>query len=638
MPKRHRTDTQPTHAEPEKRSLLESSIGVLAATGIFVVAVVAGRMLWDQIVVPYSNPWNIAGVLAQEHFNPKTNTHRFLMMVLIPTVLLLVAYIILRSRARRVVFPSVQIHDEAEPPQSRIRALTMVGYMIFAALCAMVTGIETVVPLDTHHEGTALAPAISLLHGQIPYKDTLFVHGWFQDPVSVITSFALFGRSIGAFRTFNSICCIIVFMILAWFVLKLCRGKFAYAFAMLFALTPLLYYYNGNVAYPVGTLPRELLPAVFLVGVAYLYNALTSDKPNLRGALIANGLCGLVSVLALLHSTDRGAYLMAIYVFTLVLALIASPNKSSFRLGILGSGAMGFGLGWLIVFLTLRGGFHEFMTFTFQVEPKAFVYAVGYEYPIDQADHFWVLVLLGGMMLWIVRRILGNLASGQARFMESIQHSAKEYFIELVLMAMSIVFFNSALGRADSQHVVYSFWPAALLALYILLRHYIMGRRSNALILKFLVPAGIVFTLGLLVYRAVTTDLLVAAFPLRIPDTMFLPDQEVATLDFFKQHPDDQFYTLTSQGSWFYFSDKPNPTRFTNLGDAAIPDYQKDLINDLDRKRVKYIIYSNSMWTMQLDGIPVSDRAPIVYDYVRSHYKFLQYLDDNEIWARNESP
>jgi len=78
MPKRHRTDTQPTHAEPEKRSLLESSIGVLAATGIFVVAVVAGRMLWDQIVVPYSNPWNIAGVLAQEHFNPKTNTHRFL--------------------------------------------------------------------------------------------------------------------------------------------------------------------------------------------------------------------------------------------------------------------------------------------------------------------------------------------------------------------------------------------------------------------------------------------------------------------------------------------------------------------------------------------------------------------------------
>ena len=73
---------------------------------------------------------------------------------------------------------------------------------------------------ETFEEGQPLSAGMSYLDGGTPYRDFSFVHGLYDEPLRAAAAFALFGPSIGAVRTLQSVNKIITFGFLTWFLIR----------------------------------------------------------------------------------------------------------------------------------------------------------------------------------------------------------------------------------------------------------------------------------------------------------------------------------------------------------------------------------------------------------------------------------
>ena len=85
--------------------------------------------------------------------------------------------------------------------------------------------------LNYFHEGETLGTAIDYLNNKVPYKDSIFAHGVFQDPLRSVIAFKIFGHSIAASRTADSILSIITLLLFSTF-LYLLFEKNIYYFAL----------------------------------------------------------------------------------------------------------------------------------------------------------------------------------------------------------------------------------------------------------------------------------------------------------------------------------------------------------------------------------------------------------------------
>lgn len=126
-------------------------------------------------------------------------------------------------------------------------------------------------------------------------------------------------------------------------------------------------------------------------------------------------------------------------------------------------------------------------------------------------------------------------------------------------------------------------------------------------------------------------------FPYRNPDSVYIPKEYIRTISFLKDAATRQeyFITLTSEASWYYFVGVPSPTRFGIIWFASPTKYQQEVIEDLEKDHIKYILYSNSYWSNIIDGISNRTRLPLLYEYIDTHYTRYVVIDGNEIWIKN---
>ena len=124
--------------------------------------------------------------------------------------------------------------------------------------------------------------------------------------------------------------------------------------------------------------------------------------------------------------------------------------------------------------------------------------------------------------------------------------------------------------------------------------------------------------------------------PVNASDDFFIPDNYKGTINFLRVNleADESFFTLTSEASWYYFIDKPCPTRFQVVWFAMPLFYQNEVVDDLKSGKVKYIILRNNHWANKIDGFDNEVRLPVVISYIKQNYIFYKRIDDNEIWIK----
>ncbi len=144
----------------------------------------------------------------------------------------------------------------------------------------------------------------------------------------------------------------------------------------------------------------------------------------------------------------------------------------------------------------------------------------------------------------------------------------------------------------------------------------------------------LIFSFG--IYHIYSGGLIRENFPLGVKDSEIIPDNYKATILFLKNNlaPDESFFTMTAEASWYYFIDRPSPSRFPVIIFAIPYFYQNEVVKDLEKNNVKFVLYRNSHWASRFDGFPNEERLPLIAKYIRNNFIFYRKIDDNEIWIR----
>lgn len=617
-------------------------------TGIVLFAVllaglVTGILLWPQISLPFSNPLNIVGPLTVRQYNPLNNIVRFGLVLLLPSLLLLVAVVVYRPLRRA---PEREEQEESVRPPGRRQGLYRIALVVSAVL--FVIGTANNNTLDTFHEGETLGMAVCYEHGMVPYRDFLFVHGLYQDPLRAVLAFDLFGRSISSVRMLDTIHRIVFTGMLVGLLLYLYRGNARNALlALLFLFFAILgleiaFRLDSDSSYSIfsPSFPsRDMTTLALILLFVMLYRMGKSGTAGNGRILLTSFVFSLIPGLAFAYSIDRGFYLTAAWCAAVVLLAVAMFRQAG-RRSFLAGAAAGMAAGILVLVAVLGEGTAAFVRFVFLDMPRYKELFDGYIYPVAKPA-FVLPVLIFSVLLFRLTlkgvRTLSGRRTGAA-----IQEFLRDNGIGIFLFLLALLFFRSALGRAEWGHLGYSLPPLLLLLSWLGLTRgvpYLEKRfpRSRPVFSAAALAGAVLFWLGSGA-QIISDGLLAHVFPAGRPDTAYLPDGYSAAAVQMNRYlpPDATLATLTSEAVWYYLLDRPCPVRFPVVWFAAPVMYQRRMIDELDQGQVMYLLYRNDHWANKMDGIDNATRLPVLMAYIDSHYSYDTTIAGQELWKRRE--
>ena len=591
---------------------------------IFLVGTGLGVYFWDTVHLPFQNPENVIGPLSMEGLNPNNDIVRFVLFLLLPPLLLLITWKPVTAKRNIRVVPCTRHHTRTNH----------FWWLIILLTC--ITALNTPTyhasgPFDTFHEGETLGSAISLLEGKKPYRDVVFSHGVFHDPLRSIIAIRYFDNPIGAARAVTSLLKVLTFLLLGFYLVRLYDNDIPWILALYFFL------FFGLSEETFILLPRDWICYLYLILLSFVPKLPRPAQETSKTAAMSFFLA-LLPVLAFAFTIDRAFYISALYMLLLpVLALVffrKAPHRKAFLLGTL----MGAAAGLLLLTVLLQGAVKEFAYFVFVHVPKTKEFADGLAYPIMTPRFLTMAVLLSGSAFWLSLHCISRLR-GRKQHVLYFLGFCKQYFNIIALFFLALFCFRNGLGRSDEEHLAYSSFLPILLCLTIVIRCYLarwFQQFPYKILQLILVSAAILYSASML-GSVFSKDSITANFPIQTKDSAFIPQEYADTITFLKKHINDHetFVTLTNEASWYYFINQACPTRFPLVWFALSHKNQLAFIESLRTEQVHYILVRNSHWANNIDDIPNQRRLPLLFSYVEEHFHPLVTIDGNEIWKRN---
>jgi hypothetical protein len=640
-------------------SRINTVVAYIILGSVFAVGTMLGRAVWPHIVLPFRNPWGVVSPLTLIRFNPANSVVAFALFVFLPVGLLACLFLLKVPVIRRCVAPRCGFFDRARfrwhDSLSKTTTWKCAGVLLaFAAIAAVTsTAVGTGVPLnvfDPFHDGETLGAAVSYDHGQTPYKDFIFCHGFFEDPGRSSVAFGLFGRSIGAVRTLESLRKALLFVLLAVFAMALYPRRLYAALLMFVALVlaandswrwPERWISCERMATPLLLLlPRDIATVLFLLSLLWLVRKMRRRRRVKPAALAAAAAAlALIPTASFVYSLDRAFYLCAGLLATASLLYFSLPRVRNIRWSYLAGLLAGAGIGALIVALVLGDGLAAFLEYALLIMPRYKELMDGKVYNIGNTWFLIPCLLAAANVYWIGVRALRE-CQRQSSLKNAFIAMTRKYPVELCLMFLSLFFFRSGLGRADEQHVLYSLLPTYLLSLHVTLRHYIIPMAGRWGLEKALTALGMVAVLCVGVEgacRIAACDLIAENFPLNKPDEDFIPAEHqmvIQALRRMRREHSFSLLTMTNEAAWYYYLDQPCPVRFPVIWFAATRFYQEEVVAEIEKAQVELILWRSARCWQTIDEFDNEQRLPIVTDYLKRNYKPFKTIEDNEIWVR----
>jgi hypothetical protein len=590
----------------------------------FLLGAALGCAVWDLVALPFTDPWGQCSVVTRERFAPANNMVRFAIVVALPILVMALRH--MRRPSHRSSWSDRA--PASDTPAVRPRRPDQIGLLLLGAVIALLSPTFLASgPFDTFHEGECLGPAVSYAAGQVPYRDVLFVHGVFQDPGRAVLAFALFGRSIGAVRTLESLILLTAWVLLALWLVRQFRARPDHALIALLVMGLL------SVSGALILLPRDVLTVAMLLVVQWF--AFRAPQPQVPAipAFGAAVLMGMLPGVGLAYSFDRGTYLALIACATLPALLWgAAWTTRRKRQLVLGTG-VGAVAGAVVLAWALRWDVRPFLQFYFVELPQFKDRMDAYIY--DVSNPLFSIPVLGGAFIAYAVAFMALHAPGRD-LTARLRHLLRHHLMTVILVIAALLLFRNALGRADALHIRYS-WTFIALALTCLAVRSIPQLRPS--LARPIAPpwrttlmAGLI---GLGLLATWRTDGLRANFPLGVPDRSFIPPDDQATVDHLRATlgPDDGFITLTGEAGWYYYLDRPCPIRFNVVQFAQLPAYQQEVIDALASGRITHVLYRNTNWYIALDGCTNHQRIPAIMAYIDAHFAPSRTIGHNEIWT-----
>ncbi|HKR66813.1 MAG TPA: hypothetical protein VJZ00_24010, partial [Thermoanaerobaculia bacterium] len=537
------------------------------------------------------------------------------------------------------------VASRSRKPLAPRAARQLAAYVVIPALIYLFSFVSTAQLsqwIDLFHRGESIGPASDYLRGKVPFRDVFALHGMLEDGRLDAWLMELFGRSLDV-------------AILRTVVIGAFLGVAIWYLGLaVFESIPLALLCVAMGSWTTAENDRTFFQ---VAAVALFWSAL---RRRSRATAIASGVFAGV---ALFFSYEIGMYsILGALAASLLLWLVSRrtpwdglPPATAAAFFLLGAllGAAPFA-----IYLGLHGALADFASISFRVIPRIIdaVWSLPFPDLVSTFRKDLNLHTLSDFVLWEKFHLIVSpltIAIAAVYFIQRWLRRRVETldFALLILTVFALVAQRTAFGRASFRH---QYFAAFLIGPLLVLLALIAFR----------------------VLRSVWRDgdegarafvLAIAAMALPIIGVLFwIPDLVNARLQDFVRYPwrharaepdphaeevswrikdvsanireltprGEPIFDFSNQPAFYFFADRPNPTRFYQVPILSPREFQAETIRDLERAKPKVILRRSPELFDQFDGVTNDLRAQAVSAYIDDAYHFYKNIRGVELWTR----
>jgi hypothetical protein len=532
----------------------------------------------------------------------------------------------------------------ARPMQPR-SAWRLAAYLIIPALIYLFSYTSTAQLsqwIDLFHRGESIGPASDYLRGKVPFRDTFVLHGMLEDGQLDAWLMELFGRSLDVAIARTVI--LGAFLGVAIWFLGL----------VVFDSIPLALLCVAMGSWTTAENNRTFFQ---VAAAALFWHAL---RRRSRAAAV---FAGIFSGAAIFFSYEIGTYSIAGALAAALLVWIASkrvpwdglaPAQAAlfFVIGVV------LGAAPFVVYLGVNDALDDFAVTSFITIPRIIdaVWSLPFPDLVSTFRKDLTLHTLADFVLWEkFHLVLSPLVIAIALVYFIVRWLRRRVdaldFALLVLTVFATVAQRTAFGRASFRH---QYFAAFLIGPLIVLLAVILVRTMRNL-----------WREGGQGTRAFVASLAVMAVPV-VGVLFWIPDLVNARLQDFTRYygrvlhvdrdpnaeavqwritdvvanvqeltkKNDPVFDFSNQPAFYFFTDRPNPTRFYQVPVLSPPEFQAETIRDLERAKPKVILRRSPELFDMFDGVTNDLRAQAVSAYLDDMYVFHRSVRGVELWTR----
>ena len=530
-------------------------------------------------------------------------------------------------------------------PMSPRAARNVAAYLAIPALIYLFSYCSTAQLsqwVDLFHRGEAIGPASDYLRGKVPFRDVFALHGMLEDGQLDAWLMELFGRSLDV-ATMRTVVVGAFLGVAIWFL-----G------IAIFNSIPLALLCVAMGSWTTAENNRTFFQ---VAAVALFWNAL---RRRSRLSAVASGVFAGV---ALFFSYDIGVYTIAGALASALLLWIASKRVPWDGLAP-GQAAAFFILGTLLgaapfaIYVALHGALDDFLVTSFVTIPAIIDAVWSLPFP-DLVSAFRKNMSMHVLADFVLREkfhlVMSPLviAIGATYFIQRWLRRRVDRldYALLVLLVFATVAQRTAFGRVSFTHQYFAAFligPLLVLLAVLLFRKlrelWSAGGEGTRAFVATLV-AAFVPVLAVLFWIPDLVDVRLQDFT-RYYYRLLQPQRDAqAEMTYWRiqdvtkavqelTRRNDPIFDFSNQPAFYFFTDRPNPTRFYQVPILSPPRFQAETIAALERAKPKVIIRRSPELFDQFDGVPNDLRAQAVSAYIDDTYHFNRAVRGIELWTR----
>jgi len=530
-------------------------------------------------------------------------------------------------------------------PLSSQTAWKLAAYAVFPALIYLFSYVSTAQLsqwIDLFHRGESIGPASDYLRGKVAFRDVFALHGMLEDGLLDAWLMELFGRSLEVAIARTVI--IGAFLGVAIWYLGIA----------VFESIPL-----ALVCVAMGSwTTAENNRTFFQVAAAALFwNAL---KRRSRASAIFSGIFAGVAVF---FSYEIGLYSIAGAVAASLVIWIASKRVQwnglapltaviFFAIGVV------IGIAPFVTYLALNGALDDFLLTAFSTIPHIIDAVWSLPFP-DLVSTFRKDLNLHTLAEFVLfekfHLIVSPLTIAIALIYSIVRWLRRRTdmfdFALLVMTVFATIAQRTAFGRASFRHQYFAAFligPLMVLLAVLLVRALRnLWRDKNEGTRAFVVSIA-VMTIPIVAVLFWIPDLVNARLHdfirytgrvQRIERDANAEMVQWRITDVTKHlraltRRGEPVFDFSNQPAFYFFADRPNPTRFYQIPIASPPAFQAEIIRALEKSKPKVIIRRSPELFDQFDGVTNELRAQALAAYIDDAYVFDHNVRGVELWTR----
>jgi len=600
-----------------------------------IVALIVASLLWDKIKFEYNNPNQIIGYYSIFKYSALNDNVRYIFFISLPILTYLISFIFFKKLTFRS-FKESFIFDENYRKNENI-SLYFLFCFIFIIFTFSISNEFNKNLIDLFHEGQALSGALNLRLNNELWSGSFIVTGLFVDILNANISWNLFEvKSLSSYRLYIEILNSITIFVILTFIFNLINGSnlkknLKIIFFIFFCF--FIYFFIDKVSFNY----RELPIFLFL----YFVHKIFINKQSIYFYCF---ILGILPILSLLWSLDRGVFVIFAY---LPLLIILGINRKINEISLIIITCI-FSI---LVFYFFIGSieFNYFLSNSIDIlsssdllngiiHPTPFTN----ENDSSRATKNLLLIIFNGIFLinYLFRR-KSNLNKDSILFI-------------LIFYFLSLIFYKIGLTRSDGGHIKQGGSLNTIIFVYLFIYNILFLIDQNKY-LKKLKPNFFkylnIFLIFIFFVINVPSNFLENIYNIKnrvvnyvnTPDETFLKEDEIILIKELKSLTKNEkcFQVYSYETAISYYLNKSTCTKFYHIMNMGLKKNQLLFIDELKNTKPKFILSGGNyqdignMKGQNKTELSPKDRFPYIDNFISNNYRIYKTIDKWNILIAN---